>query len=297
VPDSAEPPFAQFIDLHSHTTASDGSFMPAELVSLATRSDLAALAITDHDTFDGFEQALPYAREAGLDLIRGIELNSRCSVPGASSSLSVHMLAYFPDREPSRAFSSWLANERDDRRSRNRRLVEALQNRDVPVTLEEVEARGRSLAGRTHFAQLLVEKGYAVNSEDAFQRYLGENAPSYVERRSLTTPEVIAMIREGRGIPTVAHPIRLRLARKTERELLLELKRAGLMAIEVYHSDHPPEHQAYYRQLADELDLLPTGGSDFHGAAKPSIALGTGLRGNVRVPLDFLQRLRLTPVK
>jgi 3',5'-nucleoside bisphosphate phosphatase len=292
VSEPAEPPFARFIDLHAHTTASDGSLAPAELVGLAARSDLAALAITDHDTFDGFEQALPEARARGLDLVRGIELNSRLVLAGNSHPAYVHMLAYFPVREPSAGFTSWLSGERDDRRSRNRRLVEALQNRDVNITLEEVEARGRSLAGRTHFAHILVDKGYATDTEDAFQRYLGVTAPSYIERQSLATIEVIRMIRDGGGIPVVAHPIRLHLPRDQERSVFLKLKDAGLLALEVYHSDHPPEVQAYYRQLAEELNLLPTGGSDFHGAAKPAISLGTGLRGNVRVPLEFLDRLR-----
>lgn len=288
----AGPLSSRFIDLHSHTTASDGSFTPAELVALAAHNDLAALGITDHDTFDGYEQALPHARAIGLELVRGIELNSRLTLPGASSPLYIHMLGYFPDREPSPDFQAWLAGERDDRRNRNCKLVEALQKRGVDITLDEVEARGRSLAGRAHFAAILVDKGYAENSEDAFRRYLGESAPTYVQRQSLSTPEVIRMIREGGGIPAVAHPVRLRLRREPEREVLAQLKDAGLLALEVYHSDHPPEQQAHYRQLAEELDLAPTGGSDFHGRAKPNVALGTGVDGNVRVPLAFLERLR-----
>jgi 3',5'-nucleoside bisphosphate phosphatase len=292
VSEPAEPASTGFIDLHSHTTASDGSFTPAELVGIAKRSGLVALGITDHDTFDGYEQALPHARAAGLDLVRGIELNSRLFLPGNRSPIYVHMLGYFASREPSVEFTNWLAGERDDRRSRNRRLVEALQHRDVDITLDEVESRGRSLAGRAHFAHILVDKGYANNSEDAFRRYLGENAPSYVERQSLSTAEVVSIIRAGGGIPVVAHPVRLRLAREQERAVLIDLKRSGLLGLEVYHSDHAPQLQAHYRQLAEELDLLPTGGSDFHGAPKPDIALATGLHGNVRVPFEFLQRMR-----
>jgi len=283
---------SRFIDLHSHTTASDGSFTPSELVGIAQRSDLAALGITDHDTFDGYEQALPHARAVGLHLVRGIELNSRLFRAGSTSPIYVHVLGYFPNEEPSTGFLTWLTGERDDRRRRNRLLVDALRNRDVDISLEEVEARGRSLAGRTHFAHILVDKGYAHNSEDAFRRYLGEAAPSYVERQSLPTTDVVRIIREGGGIPAVAHPIRLRLPRAEEREVFTKLKDSGLLALEVYHSDHPPELQAYYRQLAQELGLLPTGGSDFHGSPKPSIALGTGLHGNVRVPVEFLDALR-----
>lgn len=291
MPESAAISSPRFIDLHSHTTASDGSFTPAELVGLAKRIGLAALAITDHDTFGGYEQAASHADAEGLDLVRGIELNSRLAVD-QGGSVAVHMLGYFPAREPSQEFLAWLSKQRDDRRSRNRRLIEALQNRGVDITLNEVEARGRSLSGRTHFAQILVEKGYAQNTQDAFRRFIGEDAPSYVERQSLSTAEVVRIIRDGGGIPAVAHPVRLRLPRETERGLLANLKASGLLAIEVYHSDHPPELQAYYHELAQELALLPTGGSDFHGAAKPGVSLGTGLRGNIRVPFGFLQGLR-----
>jgi len=291
VPDSSEPD-SGFIDLHSHTNESDGSLSPAELVSLAKKVGIEALSITDHDTFAGFEKAAPFARDAGLDLIRGIELNSRLKVPGSTEPRYVHLLGYFPSGEPSSEFNNWLVGERDDRRSRNRRLAETLQNRGVDISLEEVEARGRSLAGRTHFARILVQKGYAATSEDAYREYLGETAPSYVQRESQTTEEAIAIIRAGGGIPVVAHPIRLALSRSRERDVLDRLKKTGLLGLEVYHSEHPPALQAHYRQLAEELDLLPTGGSDFHGAPKPDINLGTGSNGNLRVPHEFLDRMR-----
>lgn len=292
---------SRIIDLHAHTTASDGTLPPAELVNLAKRVGLDALGITDHDTFAGYEEALPFAREAGLDLVCGIELNSRLKLGGENRSegaapqkltRSVHLLGYWPVRAPSAEFQSWLESERDERRNRNRRLADALQQRGVDVRLEEVEARGRSLAGRTHFARILVEKGYARDQEDAFARYLGENAPSYVERQSLKTEDAIRRVRTGGGIPVVAHPIRLGLTREREPEVLRRLKEAGLLGLEIYHSEHAPELQAHYRQLAEELDLLPTGGSDFHGGPKPDIALGTGFNGNLRVPHDFLDRMR-----
>ncbi len=130
------------------------------------------------------------------------------------------------------------------------------------------------------------------NFEEAFRRYLGEEAPSYVERDSKTTEEVIALALQGGGIPVVAHPIRIGLARAVEHDVLGRLKDAGLVGLEVCHSDHPPALQAYYQTLADEFGLLPTGGSDFHGAVKPDIELGTGRAGNVRAPLAFLEGLR-----
>ena len=282
---------AGFIDLHSHTTESDGSLTPAALVKRAVDNGLAALAITDHDTFAGYVAAVPVAQDAGLDLVRGIELNSRLVLENGETR-SAHLLGYFPIEEPSAAFMSWLEGERDERRNRNRLLAEALQKRGVAIRLEEVESRGKSLAGRTHFAQLLVEKGYARNFDDAFDRYLGEDAPSYIERQSQTTEQAIERVKSAGGIPVIAHPVRLSLTRDAESAILRRLKDAGLLGLEVYHSDHPPELQAHYHQLAQELDLLPTGGSDFHGAVKPNIELGTGLRGNVKVPLEFLDRMR-----
>jgi predicted metal-dependent phosphoesterase TrpH len=281
-----------FIDLHSHTTESDGTLTPAELVSLAKRIGLAAIAITDHDTFAGYEKAEPIAAGAGLDLLRGIELNSRLNPAIDSDQRHVHVLAYFPSGAPLQKFNAWLTGEQEDRRTRNRRLIEALRNRGIDITLEEVEARGRSMAGRPHFARILVEKRYAANSEDAFQRYIGETAPSYVERESQTTEEAIEIVRAGGGIPVVAHPVRLALTPPIERQVLQHLKDAGLLGLEVYHSEHSPNLQAHYLRLADELKLLPTGGSDFHGTVKPGVKLGTGLRNNIRVPREFLDRMR-----
>jgi len=294
VSDSGSLALARFIDLHAHTNESDGSLTPEELVLLAARSDLDALAITDHDTFAGFEKAAPFAARAGLDLIRGIELNSKLSLENGAQR-SVHLLSYFPSHEPSQEFIAFLEEQRRERRSRNRKLADALQQRGVNVTLEEVEARGRSLAGRVHFARILVEKGYAADSHDAFRRYLGESAPTYVHRESQTIEQAVQTVRHGGGIPVLAHPIRLSLSREAERPLLARLKDAGLIGLEIYHSEHSPELQAHYRQLAEELDLLPTGGSDFHGSPKPDIDLGTGLHGNVRVPREFLDRMRALP--
>ena len=285
-------PSSGYIDLHSHTNESDGSYSPEELVALALRNGLQALAITDHDTFSGYEMALPFARAAGLDLVRGIELNSRLNLSDSDDHRSAHLLGLFPVRDPSEEFTQWIQEQADERRERNRKLAHALRQRGVDISLEEVEARGRNLTGRTHFPQNLLEKGYVKSFDEAFRQYLGEDAPSYVERQSLTSEEAIRRIRAGGGIPVVAHPVRLSLPRDVERQELRKLKDAGLIALEIYHSDQEPELQAYYHQLAQELDLLPSGGSDFHGRIKPNIELGTGLRGNVRVPVEFLQRMR-----
>lgn len=280
------------IDLHSHTTESDGTLNPAELVALAQEKQLQALAITDHDTFEGFEKALPHATGAGLELLRGIELNSRLARPGERVRW-VHVLAYFPNAQVADSFLRWLQSQKDERRDRNHRLASRLQQQGIPVTIEEVEGRGKSLAGRPHFARLLVEKGFARTLDEAFQKYIGEDAPAFVQRQSPSTRELMGIIRAGGGVPVVAHPIRVGLPHGAiERDWLRSLKEDGLLGLEVYHSEQDARLQEYYLALAEELDLAPSGGSDFHGAIKPDIDLGSGRNGNVQVPYAFLTGLR-----
>lgn len=280
------------IDLHSHTTASDGSLSPDELVALAVSRGLEAIAITDHDTFEGYEQATPFAAKAGLELVRGIELNSRLERPGDRTRW-VHILSYFPNSKPADSFVAWLRTQQAERRDRNRRLAQKLQDQGIAVTVEEVEAKGRSLAGRPHFARLLVEKGYVGNIEEAFRRYIGEDAPAFVERDSPDTPGIMRIIRDGGGVPVVAHPVRVGLPHDdAERGWLRSLKDEGLLGLEVIHSEQDASLQQYYGALAKELGLIPTGGSDFHGTIKPDIELGAGRNGNVRVPYEVLTGIK-----
>jgi hypothetical protein len=292
----SEPPDSPYspglIDLHSHTNESDGSFTPEELVRLAKETGLDALGITDHDTIAGYTKALPFAHDAGLDLVCGIELNTKLQLSDRPETRSVHLLAYFPVTAPSTEFMAWLLGQQDERRRRNRDLVEALKGQGIDISLSEIEARGRSLAGRPHFARILVEKGYAADHEDAFLRFIGEDAPSFVQRQSIIIENAIQIVRQGGGVSVIAHPIRLQLQRDAEEKVLARLKQVGLAGLEVYHSEHSPEAQAHYRQLAEKLELLPTGGSDFHGRAKPNVKLGAGLNGNLRVPRAFLDGLR-----
>lgn len=280
-----------YVDLHCHTDASDGSLTPAELVQLAASLQLDALAITDHDTFAGFEAAVPLARAANLDLVCGIELNTRLPLPGRSHR-TLHLLAYFLASPPGAPFLTWLAKLQQDRRDRNARLVGSLRAAGVDISLDEVELLGRSMTGRPHFARILIRKGYAKDHEDAFLRFLGEEAPTYVERDTPSVEQVIAHVLAGGGMPVVAHPVRLMFPdQATERESVDRLQRAGLVGLEVFHSDHSPKRQEYYLELARSLDLVPTGGSDFHGRAKPDVALGRG-RHNVLVPASVLAAMR-----
>ncbi len=275
------------IDLHSHTTESDGTDSPAELVALAVRIGLEALAITDHDTLAGYEKAKPLAEVAGLDLLSGIELSTRFR------GQTVHLLAYFPGGAPGPSFQEWLTALQASRRERNGRMVERLQSLGVNITLEEVIAKGKSMTGRPHFARVLIEKGYAANIEEAFNEYLDESAKGYVERKEADFAEAVALVKESGGIASVAHPIRLlRKPTASLRDTIAAMRGSGLPAIEVYHSDHSAANVHCYLEFAKEFGLGITGGSDYHGLNKPDIRLGTGAHGNLHVDRSVLVRLR-----
>lgn len=278
------------IDLHTHTNESDGTCSPLQLVEQGCAIGLEAMAICDHDTFAGYDQAIAPAKARGLDLVCGIELSTRLSGP---RERQVHLLGYFLKEPPAATFRAWLGELQEQRRDRNRRLIASLRSEGLEISLEEVERVGRSLTGRPHFARVLVEKGYASNSEDAFRKYLGESAPSYVERHAPTIAEGIQRVLAGGGLPSLAHPIRLGIRDPIREETLIaEMQQAGLRAIEVYHSDHRRPDVERYFNIAEKFGLAMTGGSDFHGAAKPHIALGTGLNKNLNIPRSVLDCMR-----
>lgn len=278
------------IDLHSHTNESDGTFTPLELVDLATERGLEALAISDHDTFAGFDQALPVAQSRGLDLVCGIELSTR--VPG-SKVRTVHLLGYFLHQPPTADFREWLDELIAGRRDRNQRLIASLRGQGIDIDLGEVERLGRTLTGRPHFARLLIQKGYVKNFDEAFRRYLGELAPSYVERYAPYVAVAIQRVIAAGGLPVLAHPVRLGFRDlEAEAEFIGELRDGGLRGIEAFHSDHRPADMERYAAIARQYNLAVSGGSDFHGEVKPRISLGTGFNGNLNIPKSVLDGLR-----
>lgn len=275
------------IDLHSHTDRSDGTFTPAELIAEAVRVGLSALAITDHDTFAGYDAAVPFAADAKLELICGIELSTRYL------GNSVHLLGYFPGTPPSDELRAWLEFLLENRRERNVRLIAKLRSLGLDITLAEVEAKGRTLTARPHFARVLVEKGYAKDIEDAFRQYLDESARGYVQRQEVPMEEALERILKSGGIPSLAHPVRVAKNNWAKlAEYVEDLAGYGMRALEVYHSDHSPENVSYYQSLAERFGLAVTGGSDFHGGNKPNIELGTGYRNNLNIQEEVLAKLK-----
>jgi predicted metal-dependent phosphoesterase TrpH len=288
------------IDLHAHTNESDGSCSPARLVQEAVRAGVDVLGVTDHDTFAGYDQALPEARAQGVELVCGIELSTKLH------GHSVHLLGYFLGKEPAaetrigriaagatngglRGVRDWVLEMQASRRERNVRLAARLQELGFDITVEEAQARGRGMTGRPHFAEIMVEKGYAANYRQAFDDYLDESAKGYVYRHEPPFADAVARILKSGGIASLAHPVRVKGAIAA---LMPELCDAGLNAIEAYHSDHGAEETELYLGLAKRYGLMVTGGSDFHGAPKPEVSLGTGYAGNLHLPNDLLERLR-----
>ncbi len=277
------------IDLHTHTNYSDGTDSPAELIKKARLAGLRAIAITDHDTMEGYRVAVEPAREAGLELICGIEISTRLR---EKSGRSTHLLAYFLEHAPPSSFDAWLAQVQAARRERNHRMVRGLQDLHFDVTLEAAEALGRSITGRVHFARLLRDQGHVASIDEAFARYLSDDAPAFVPMDEPSIEDALAQVRSSGGVPVLAHPVRLGLAIPDEEPIFSRLKDLGLMGLEVYHSDHDSATAARYLGLARRLSLSVTGGSDYHGEAKPTVRLGTGRKMNVQVPYPILTGLR-----
>jgi hypothetical protein len=247
-------------------------------VRLASEAGLEALAITDHDTLSGFDEACGAPRPASLELIRGIEITCK------HERENIHLLGYFLHGDPGSGFRAWLDETHAHRRDRNLRLIARLNELGISIGMDEVDAVGRTMTGRPHFAQVLVRKGYAASSEDAFQRYLGEHAVAYVERRGPGLQEAIERIAAAGGVSSLAHPVRIELA---DDGLFSQMARAGLDAIEAFHSDHSGTDSARYLKVAERLGLAVTGGSDFHGSMRSGARLG-------QPPVDriWLEQLR-----
>jgi len=282
------------IDLHTHTDRSDGAASPAQLIEDARALGLQALGITDHDTLEGYDIAAPLAAAAGLELVSGIELSTRPDPPpDGSRPPSVHLLGYFLREPASAGFRQWIQGHQESRRERNRKLIAKLNSLGVEITLEEVQALGKHLTGRPHFAKVLLRKGYVRTNQEAFDRYLADNASASVERDEPELVEGVRRIRDGGGLPSLAHPVRLpQRDRPSLEKLLRTLTDKGLQGIEVYHSEHSPQDTALYAELAAQFQLIETGGTDFHGDNKPSIHLGTGKDNNVNLPYALLEKMR-----
>jgi predicted metal-dependent phosphoesterase TrpH len=275
-----------YIDLHIHSTASDGSYKPAEVVRLAKAVGLAAISLTDHDTIDGLPEAIQAGAAMGLEVIPGVEISAEFA-----GGDSMHILGYFVDYLDGR-LDERLAVLKRARAQRNPKIIAKLNALGIPITNAQVEQiSGGGQVGRPHIARALLESGYVRSFQEAFDIYLRKGGLAFVPKFRFPPVEALAMIKEAQGIPVLAHPFTLGLNSRGLKELLQELKALGLAGLEVYYADHTPEMEALYLSLARELGLLVTGGSDFHGLNKPEVTLGT-FPSQTKLTYDLLARLK-----
>ena len=272
------------IDLHTHSTASDGSDAPAALMAMAARVGLSAIALTDHDTVEGLGEARAAAADAGVRLIDGCELS--CEVGPATMHLLVYFLADTPGPLQDR-----LGGLQAARADRNRRIVAVLQAHGLDVTLDEIlaEAGGGSV-GRPHVAGVLLRKGYVSSVQEAFDVWLGKGKPAYLERERLLPAEAIALAHASGAVAVLAHPTSLGFDAPALGGFVAGLAADGLDGVECDYGRYSPELRGALRSLAGRLGLAVTGGSDYHGRYKPDIALGSGT-GDLAVPDDLLDAL------
>ena len=272
-------------DLHTHTTVSDGSMLPAELMKYAKHKGLKAIAITDHDTTDGLYEAVQEGKRIGLEVIPGIEIS-------ADFSPEMHILGYFPNGDYS-GISGILVDLRSKREERNPRIVNKLNELGLGISMEEVLAKSSGgVTGRPHIAKVLIEKGYVHSLEEAFDKYLASGRPAYFKKDKLTPRQCIGEISAAGGLPVLAHPIYLRMEYEQLDALLAELVQSGLKGVEAYYVDNTPQQTGMLLKLAEKHRLLVTGGSDFHGSFKPEIDIGIG-RGDLRIPYVLLENMKM----
>jgi len=277
------------IDLHIHSTASDGTLTPAQIVARACQLELAAIAITDHDTVAGVHQ-VRHAIPARIHFLTGVELST--APPSGFPCLgSLHLLGYgFRTDDPDLARE--LHRLQAARRDRNPYIIERLQALGIDISVEELNTpNGDRQTGRPHIARLLVEKGYAASFDEAFERFIGNGRPAYVDKYRIPIAQAIPLIRRAGGIPVLAHP-GLIVPRRPWRleDLIVELKAYGLEGLETYYPEHTNDQTRQLLQLVRRHDLLPTGGTDFHGAIKPGIAMGSA-GGGFGVPFHIYEQL------
>lgn len=273
------------IDLHCHSTASDGTLAPRDVIKLGKSIGLSAMSLTDHDTIGGIADATDEAKQLGIDFIPGIEISAKFPEPG-----TLHILGYGID--PANAQLAELTKElRGGRDDRNERIVKKLQSLGIDIALDEVLALAQGTVGRPHIAQVLVNKGVVSHVQQAFKKYLGQGGLAYEDKERFTPRQAIEMIHAAGGVAVCAHATQLRLENFARLERVLkDLVDLGLDGVEVIHSDHRPLDVKFLDAFATRYKLLKTGGSDFHGSMKSKVRLG--LARQRLIPRAYFEALR-----
>lgn len=269
------------VDLHVHSTKSDGSFTPTQLVDYALEKGLAAFALTDHDTTDGIDEAIAAAKGKNIEVIPGIEFSTEYE------DRDIHIVGLFMDYN-SDFFKRRLVHFVNGRTIRNQEMCKRLTEHGIPITYEELTGEfPNCVITRAHYAKYLLRHDYVNSIKEAFDRYIGDHAPCFVPRKKITPMRAVEIILKAGGVPILAHPMLYHMGKERLEMLLSTLKEIGLMGIEAIYSTHTPADERMIRALAQKYDLCISGGSDFHGTAKPGLDLGTGY-GKLYIPYDIL---------
>jgi predicted metal-dependent phosphoesterase TrpH len=278
------------IDLHIHSTASDGSRTPSEIIFLAEKLNLGAIAITDHDTVEGCVEALESGIPGSLNFLTGVEISSNPPIPLPFSG-SLHILGY-GIRTGNPELNQSLSILRKARKNRNPEILKRLENLGIHISIDEIRQKvGTGQIGRPHIARSMMEKGVVKTMHEAFDKYLGKGRPAYIDKYRIECEKAIELIWNAGGIPVLAHPGLIKTENPEKlKHLVTVLKEMGLMGIEVFYSDHTPKQSAEIQKIALYHNLIVTGGTDFHGEMSPDIQMGIG-RGNMFIPYAIYENL------
>lgn len=285
------------VDLHVHSSYSDGSFSPKELVEYALNHNISAFALTDHDTVSGLDEAISHAEmlsgkvcaanPAGntVEVISGIEFSTEYE------GRDIHIVGLFIDYKSER-FQNYITSFVESREIRNEKMCRLLKERGIDITYDKLkEAFPDAVITRAHYARFLTDNGYTGSMKEAFERYVGDYAPCFVPREKVTPAQAVRLIREASGIPVLAHPTLYRMNSARLEQLVIELKAAGLLAIEAIYSTYTPAETREIHAIAVKYGLAVSGGSDFHGANKPGLQFGTGY-GRLYIHEEVLDKLK-----
>lgn len=271
------------IDLHTHSTFSDGTFTPLQLVKYAEEKGLKAFALTDHDTTEGVKEAKSI--ETNVEVISGVEISTRYD------KKEIHIVGLYVN-ENDADLNKQLKYYREKRVTRNFEILEKLNSLGVNITIDDVkESCTGDVISRAHIAKALVSKGFVGSYTEAFDRYLGDNKCAYVPRETLNYEESMELITKAGGVPVLAHPLLYKMSDTNLENMMVKLRQKGLKAVEVYYSTHSNSDTQHIMAMANRVGLIYSGGSDFHGAIKPKIDMGTGM-GKLAVPYEILEKIR-----
>lgn len=274
------------VDLHTHSTASDGTYTPFELVRHAKNKGLQAIALTDHDTTGGLAEAMKAGNDLNMEVIPGCELS-------VEYDGLMHILGLWVNPDAP-VLSTSLKELRDKRNNRNEIMIKKLQDQGIDIRFQEVKKlAGDASIGRPHISRILMNKGVISSIQEAFDKYIGPTGTAYVPKEKFSPEKAIAMLKQENATVILAHPFSLKVDNENLKKELMRLKDMGLDGVEVYYPEHTKEQTKAYEDMCNELGLLFSGGSDFHGSVKPHIKLGKG-RGRLSIPYSIVETMKKT---